>query len=61
MKREYSDPRISGMLRKSRVVAVYIGWRTIPYSPVSMTLWPSCTSMVLDRYSFSLITSAYKR
>ena len=36
----------------------YMGCRTMPWSPVSTTCWPSCTSIVRERYAFSRSTSA---
>ena len=30
-------------------VTLYMGWRTMLYSPVSMTFWPSWTSTVRDQ------------
>ena len=61
MKKEISEPKIKGMDRNNIIVAEYIGCRTIPYNPVSITFWFSCTSIVLERKAFSLITSAYIR
>ena len=61
MKKEINEPKIKGMDRNNIIVAEYIGCRTIPYNPVSITFWFSCTSIVLERKAFSLITSAYIR
>lgn len=35
-----SEPSVSGMARNIRIDAAYIGWRTTPYSPVSITFCP---------------------
>ena len=37
IKNEYKDPNINGIAKNKISVAPYIGWRTTPYSPVSMT------------------------
>ena len=55
-----NEPNTIGKLKYNNVVAIYIGWRTKPYIPVSITFWFSWTSIVLDKYLFSLNTSAYK-
>ena len=57
--KDIKDPRISGIDKNRNIVARYIGCLTIPYNPVSTTFWFSCTSIVRDKYVFSLNTSAY--
>ena len=37
MAKESKDPSTRGMDKNRMMVALYIGWRTMPYSPVSMT------------------------
>ena len=49
----------NGMERNIMIVAVYIGWRTMPYRPVLMTVCSLCVSMVRESHWFSRITSAY--
>ena len=58
--KEKIEPKTKGIDKNSKIVAEYIGCLTIPYSPVSTTFWFSCTSIVRDKYAFSLNTSAYK-
>ena len=49
---------ICGIIKNSAMVTAYIGWRTMPYSPVSTTICPSSTFTVRLKYAFSRITSA---
>ena len=58
--KDITEPKINGIDKNNKTVTAYIGCLTIPYKPVSTTFWFSCTSIVLDKYAFSLNTSAYK-
>ena len=58
IKNEYKEPSTRGMERNRSRVAAYIGCLTMPYNPVSITVWFSCTCIVRLRYVFSLNTSA---
>ena len=49
LKKEIGEPSMRPMERNSSSVALYIGCRTTPYRPVSITFWFSCTSTVLER------------
>ena len=37
--KEYMEPSMTGMDKNKSKVTLYIGCRTIPYSPVSITFW----------------------
>ena len=54
------DPSIKGIDKNNKIVTIYIGCLTIPYIPVSTTFCPFSTSIVRNKYAFSLNTSAYK-
>ena len=36
--KEIKEPSTNGMDRNRKIVALYMGWRTMPYRPVSMTV-----------------------